>query len=138
MLLLSTSLKVLNTSATVLGISLSFIGPLRQEPRAHPEASVFDLDFTESKMRISIVDGDPGYIDAPLRNRYTILLDGVIVKYVLTADEELGMVEVYKTYETGELVLNEAKSDLVTEKKMGRVKLVDMHYMPTEKRHRNG
>jgi hypothetical protein len=65
------------------------------------------------------------------------MLDGVLVKHVITADSELGFVDVYKTDSEDNFVLNEQRGDLVIETKHGRVKFVNMLYKPPEN-HRDG
>lgn len=50
-------------------------------------------------MRISIIEGDPGYSPEALRGGTKVLLDGVELDDCVTADEELGEVRVYTGFD---------------------------------------
>jgi hypothetical protein len=43
-------------------------------------------------MRITVLDDDPGKRISPGAERYEVKLDGKIIKYCLTADDEKGLV----------------------------------------------
>ena len=53
-------------------------------------------------MRLSVVEGDPGFQPGLYRQDVEIRLNGLIVQYVETADEEEGMVVVHDLEATRE------------------------------------
>ncbi len=72
-------------------------------------------------MRISVWKDDPSY--SPDAKYYRPYLDGVLLKYCFTADEELGEAWVYQTDENGKLMLDETKKKLLTKVLKGEVEL---------------
>jgi hypothetical protein len=52
-------------------------------------------------MRITVLDDDPGKRINPGAERYEVSLDGEIIKYCLTADDEKGLVIFAVTDERG-------------------------------------
>lgn len=66
-------------------------------------------------MRISILEGDPGYRLPPELISYAIYLDGVQQWYVITADDEQGFVLRYKTDAQGQLI---SKDDFLIEERV--------------------
>ena len=54
-----------------------------------------------------------------------IKFDGVDVKYCVTADEDLGYVDVYVTDQNGLFVINELKDDATINRHYGKVQIID-------------
>lgn len=54
-------------------------------------------------MRLTVLDDDPGVKIESYRERYKVFLDGIEVKYCLTADDEKGEVIAAVTDEQGRL-----------------------------------
>jgi len=74
-------------------------------------------------MRLSADTNDVGYdpVESPMAEVY---LDGVLMKYCITADEERGQVKVYVLDAAGEMVINPVTNDIRTEWRTGQVKIV--------------
>lgn len=76
-------------------------------------------------MRVSLDKTDRGY--GPLIRRVReVYLDGVAVKYAITADEELGLVVAYAFDEAG-MVLVDLDGTLVRDMRRGRVTVELVH-----------
>ena len=71
-------------------------------------------------MRVSVNSGDAGYKHD--WHRYEAYLNDELCNHCVTADEELGIVEVYKKNEHGDFIIN--KDSLVTETLTGKVKII--------------
>jgi len=73
-------------------------------------------------MRVSTVTTDPGY--DPNLDIYTIhvTLNGVGVKYCITADEEEGYVICYQVDENGGIMHDNI--DIITQRIFGKVKII--------------
>ncbi len=74
-------------------------------------------------MRVSTVEGDPGYLD-PITHVIEVYLNGVEVSEVVTADEELGVVVRAVTDSDGNIVVDYERSCVVYETLQGNVKIV--------------
>lgn len=72
-------------------------------------------------MRLSVIEGDPGYHKKA--HRFQATLDGKIAEFVVTADEERGIILCYKRGSDGRFVKSPDKSEFLTETRFGRVEL---------------
>lgn len=72
-------------------------------------------------MRLSVRKTDPGYHKNA--SKYRPYLNGTKVKECFTADEDLGYIWVHKTDGNGKILLNESKTDILTEQLFGEVEL---------------
>lgn len=73
-------------------------------------------------MRVSVREGDPGYL-ANIAGMYFATLDGVRVPRCITADEDEGFVVTHKVDAEGHYILNAARDDAETEIRHGVVKI---------------
>lgn len=74
-------------------------------------------------MRISTRPDDPGY-GAYLRGSGAeVFLDGVEIGRCLTADDQLGLVVVYKVHPDGSLCIDRKTNEVLTETLYGKVKI---------------
>lgn len=55
-------------------------------------------------MRITVLDNDPGQKIDPSRERYRVFIDGEVVRYCLTADDEKGEITEAVTDENSRIV----------------------------------
>lgn len=78
-------------------------------------------------MRLSTLHGDRGYWKPTVGVR--VFLDGVEQKFVVLADEELGLIVRHKVGADGRQVIDRAKQSLVVEEARGvvRIELPDGH-----------
>lgn len=74
-------------------------------------------------MRLSMIEGDPGYDDRLPDQRVVIFFNGEEMSYVLTADEEAGILVRYKRDANGHYIANPQTGDAVTETLYGGVKI---------------
>lgn len=75
-------------------------------------------------MRVSVDKDDPGFIGiGPATRRYRVYLDDRVVKFVITADDEAGIVISHKVDENGGLVLGDKPYELARETQHGRVRI---------------
>jgi hypothetical protein len=70
-------------------------------------------------MRKSIIRNDPGFDENA--SDYEVFLDGKKLERCFTADEELGMAWCRKVDDSGKYVLNEEKTEFLTEIKTGKI-----------------
>jgi hypothetical protein len=79
-------------------------------------------------IQLSIHPGEPGYADwvalGPRRREVRVLLNGVELTYVISADEAKREVRRYATDERGHVMLNPARSEVITETLHGDVAIV--------------
>ena len=81
-------------------------------------------------MRLSVLEGDPGWVDIEKTNRegtyIEVWLNGGILKECVTADEERGMAVIRQKSEDGELLFTKAPDGskyLMYKRLMGRVEI---------------
>jgi hypothetical protein len=60
-------------------------------------------------MRVSVLEGDPGYIPFRESARYRVLLNGFEIGRCVTADEEIGMVTVIGVDEHERLIVRDGE-----------------------------
>ncbi|WP_424813564.1 hypothetical protein [Roseococcus sp. YIM B11640] len=75
-------------------------------------------------MRVSIVEGDPGYMPPGATIGFKILLDGEEQNACVTADEEQGLIVRYKRGEGGKLLAVALDGDLIREEVRGKVEII--------------
>ena len=75
-------------------------------------------------MRISCIEGDPGYVEWAHRLPVRVLIDGVERKGVLTADEGKRMAVILRQDESGSFVLNEDRTEVVRDIVYGDVAII--------------
>ena len=73
-------------------------------------------------MRMSVKKNDSGYHKRAYN--FKVLLDGHDLQDCFTADEDMGYALIHKRDENGQMVLNEYKDEVVTEKVFGKVEIV--------------
>ena len=72
-------------------------------------------------MRGTVDSGDPAYDPALLGS--LVFFEGTQISMVITADEEKRYVLVYRTDEKGDLMLNDARDEPLTETRYGHVRI---------------
>lgn len=75
-------------------------------------------------MRISVLQGDPGYLGDAASGRYTAFLDGKKLERCVTADEEKGMALVYSADSNGRII-TDATGTPAKEWRFGKVEIKD-------------
>ena len=73
-------------------------------------------------MRLSVMKGDPGYHKKA--HWFRVYLDDHFVDHCFTADEDAGCLWKYKTDENGRILMNDQKTEVLTEQLFGHVELV--------------
>lgn len=74
-------------------------------------------------MRVSVDKYDPGYIGLFPATHYRVWLDDREVKFVITADDEAGVVICHKVDKNGQVVLGSMPYTLERETLHGRVRI---------------
>ena len=77
-------------------------------------------------MRMSCHKDDPGYaafLEANLRGKVVVYLDGVVQHHAITADEEQGFVIRHATDAEGNVLINATRTATVTERVSGQVRI---------------
>lgn len=77
-------------------------------------------------MRLSCMESDAGYLpwrQLKARFKVRVFLDGAPVDKVITADDEEGFVFVYAIDERGKPKLNDARDEILTERRAGVVRI---------------
>ena len=76
-------------------------------------------------MRVSASPSDPHYVGKGNLGRYTVFLDGKEIGKVVSADDFLGEVIVYRVDLQGRAMMNAAGDDVLREVLHGEVRIVD-------------
>jgi hypothetical protein len=72
-------------------------------------------------MRLSVKHNDPGYSEEA--HHYRAFLNGAEIHHAFTADDVEGKIWKYKEGPDGKLMLNETRTELLTEMLTGKVEL---------------
>lgn len=87
-------------------------------------------------MRISINKRDPAYVPFPKRKTYRITVGGQVIRNVITADTDLGMVLRAITTPKGEFVVNPITKGVATQRLYGHVVIQvieeDEHFLSSD------
>lgn len=78
-------------------------------------------------MRTSVDPQDPGHKNfSP--GKWDIYLDGKLVRYCITADEEEGFVLFHAADETGKILIDKAINETIKQTSRGKVQIVEHGY----------